>query len=591
MNRLGSDGLSVLVLTPVGRDGSASAEVIRRAGIEAEVCADLAELIQGLKAGAGAVLLAEEALFGKSLNELAAWVAQQPPWSDLPFILLACGTSEPAIFSWRQRLILLLRNVTLLDRPVWKITLASSLQSAVRARRHQYKIRLHLANSEATTEILEVLVATRTSELEEVNRELHSEIMRREEVETILRQSQKMEALGQLTGGIAHDFNNMLQVIRGGLELVADRIEQGRTSGVPHLLKTMTQSADRAAALINRLLAFARQQPLQPQIISPRILIASMEPMFLRVLGPAVTVELPTHDGAWAAYCDPNQLENALLNLAINARDAMPDGGSVRVAIEDVRLTEGQAAAHEGAASGCYVKISVTDTGSGMDQAIQARVFEPFFTTKPVGQGTGLGLSQVYGFVRQSKGFVQLHSKLGEGTTISLFLSRHGAADPLQVESEIGSDAVVVLVEHDLGVRLVVAEWLNQAGYRVLEAKDGPTALQLLAEKSRVDVLVTDVGLPNGPNGRQIADAARETRPDLPVLFMTGYSGSRLVEPLAPQMYLMDKPFSLATISGRISDILAPKQASMGTQPDPNRFRIEIEGWLRQARCDENYTR
>jgi signal transduction histidine kinase/CheY-like chemotaxis protein len=559
-----TNSLCVLVLTPVGRDGSASVEVIRRAGVDAEACASLAELMSGLEDGAGAVLLAEEALFGKPLGELAAWVDQQPPWSDLPFILLASRQQQPAIVSWRQRLMGMLRNVTLLDRPVRKISLASSVQSAVRARRRQYEVRMHLAEGEKTALALEVLVATRTAELERANIELHRQIADRENVEAALRQSQKMEVLGQLTGGIAHDFNNLLQAIGGGLELMTRRVEQGQITEAGRYAEHMRKNVERAATLTNHLLAYARRQTLQPQPVDPRGLVADMKELVRRAVGPTIMVEMHLRRGIWTTLCDPNQLENALLNLAINARDAMPEGGTLSFSTKDVCLSQADAFGQEGAKEGRYVEISVTDTGIGMDQATQRQAFEPFFTTKPIGQGTGLGLSQAYGFVRQSGGFVRLESEPGHGTTVRLFLPRLEQAnatprrlcEPVEAK-RAASNAVVLLVEDESEVRVIAAEWLREVGYQVLEAKDGPAALHLLAGTARVDLLVTDVGLPNGLDGRQVADAARQRRSGLPVLFITGYTGSASMEHLEPGMQVIGKPFPLGVLTARIGDMLA----------------------------------
>jgi signal transduction histidine kinase len=313
------DGSRVLVLAPVGRDGRASNEVILEAGGQGEVCAGLTELIAGLRIGAGAVLLGEEALFGRPLGELAAWVNQQPPWSDLPFILLASRLAPPAIVSRRQHLMRMLRNVTLIDRPMQKITLASSVQSAVRARRWQYEVRMHLAEAEEAAQALEVLVATRTGELERANIELHRQIADRESAEAALRQSQKMEVPGQLTGGIADDFNNLLQAIGSGLELMTRRLEHGPTAEAGRYAENIGQSVKRAATLTNHLPAFARRQTLQPQPVDPGGLIGDMQELVRRLVGPTILVEMRLHNGTWATQCDPNQLENALLNLAINA--------------------------------------------------------------------------------------------------------------------------------------------------------------------------------------------------------------------------------------------------------------------------------
>ncbi len=410
---------------------------------------------------------------------------------------------------------------------------------------------------------LERRVEARTAELSDALDRLHQVALERERAEDALRQAQKMEAVGQLTGGIAHDFNNMLQAIGGSLDLMQRRIEQGRANEVTRFVESAQKTVGRAAALTNRLLAFARRQALQPRPVVADNLIQGMAELIQQTAGPSVTLDLRLHDGVWSVLCDPNQLENALLNLAINARDAMPGGGRLTVSTEDVRLPGTDTGGQDGAQPGDYVAIMVADTGTGMDDATRTRVFEPFFTTKPIGQGTGLGLSQVYGFVQQSGGFVRLDSAPGQGTAVRLYLPRHepahaqGDTHPAHPAPE-GADAgeTVLLVEDEDNVRSVTAEHLRELGYSVLEAADGAAALRLLDPAARVDVLVTDVGLPGGLNGRQVADAARERRPGLPVLFITGYAGSVLEQQLGPGMGLIGKPFQLDALSAKLRAML-----------------------------------
>ena len=402
----------------------------------------------------------------------------------------------------------------------------------------------------------------RTRELRQAIATLHEEVLERERTEDALRQSQKMEAVGQLTGGIAHDFNNMLQGIGSALETMQRRAAQGRVADTVPLLEAARQGLTRAAALTHRLLAFARRQALDPRPVEPDALIEDMGELIRRTVGPGIAVELRLRDGIWAVLCDPNQLENALLNLAINARDAMADGGRLTIATADVRLSAADVAGHDGAAPGSYVEISVADTGAGMDEATRARAFEPFFTTKPLGHGTGLGLSQLYGFVRQSGGLVRLDSVPGRGTTVRLHLPRHhGEAmaprtEPDREDVAAGAGGTVLLVEDEDGAREMAAERLRELGCEVLEAADGPAALRLMRPGRHVDVLVTDVGLPGGMNGRQVADAARERRPDLPVLFITGYAGSAFDGRLAPGMQVIGKPFSLEALAARVRAML-----------------------------------
>ena len=414
-------------------------------------------------------------------------------------------------------------------------------------------IGLHLENSRLVAELSQALG------------QLHAQMREREQAEEQLRHAQKMEAVGQLTGGIAHDFNNMLQGISGSLELARRRMEQGRAAEAAHNMESAQRTLGRAATLTQRLLAFARREALQPRPVKPDALIERMVELIQRTVGPEITVALRTGEGIWTVLCDPNQLENALLNLAINARDAMPEGGQLTISIKDVCLREADVAGEEGARPGEYVEITVSDSGMGMAPDVLARAFEPFFTTKPIGQGTGLGLSQLYGFVRQSYGAVRLDSALGRGTTVRLYLPRCGQAGGAEeVEPEAvantstGAGRTLLLVEDERDVREVVAEALRERGYHVLEAGDGPAALHILqgGPGSRVDALVTDVGLPGGLNGRQVADAARECRPGLPVLFITGYAGTALAECLAPGMAVIGKPFTLDTLAAKIWSML-----------------------------------
>ncbi len=417
-----------------------------------------------------------------------------------------------------------------------------------------------------SNDLLEARVGERTRELSEANARLRAEAAEREQVEEALRQSQKMEAVGQLTGGIAHDFNNMLQAIGGSLELMGRRVEQGRADEALRLAGSARATVERAAALTHRLLAFARRQTLQPRMIDPDELVGGLIELIERMVGPAVRVEVAPRNGVWHVLCDPNQLENVLLNLAINARDAMPEGGTLRISTGDVRLSAADIAGQHGAASGDYVEIVVADSGVGMDEATRLRAFEPFFTTKPIGQGTGLGLSQLYGFAKQSGGAVRLDSAPGRGTTVRLFLPRHAVAEsadaPAATRNEpdiAAAGAVVLLVEDEAEVRHVAAERLRERGSQVLEASSGPDALAVLQDTRRqVDVLVTDVGLPGGLNGRQVADAARLTRPTLPVLFITGYAGSLLQGRLAPGMAVIGKPFTLDALVATVGGMLEP---------------------------------
>ena len=550
MNRADKAEESVLVLTPTGRDASATVEVLRRAGHEASACADVGALVASLANGVGIVLVAEEGLLGHDLDPLAAWVGEQPPWSDLPFLMLTSDREAPAIRKRRERMIARLQNVVLIERPVQPLTLLSAVGSALRARRRQYQVRSHLLERQRAEDDLERRVAERTAEL------LVSE--------DSLRQSQKMEAVGQLTGGIAHDFNNLLAGISGSLELLQTRMAQGRLKDLDRYISTAEGCSKRAAALTHRLLAFSRRQTLDPKPMNVNGLVAGMEELIRRTVGPSIAVEVVGAVGLWTVLIDPHQLENALLNLTINARDAMPAGGRITIETANKWLDE-RIARERDMPAGQYIALSVTDTGTGMPTEIIARAFDPFFTTKPVGEGTGLGLSMIYGFVRQSGGQVRIYSELGLGTTLCLYLPRHyGDADQADAVGELREapraeeGQTVLIVDDEASIRMLVTEVLEDLGYIAIEAADGSAALKVLQLDVRLDLLVTDVGLPGGLNGRQVADAGRAARPDLKVLFITGYAENAVLGNghLDPGMHVLTKPFVLDTLAGRIKDLI-----------------------------------
>ncbi|WP_295195368.1 PAS domain-containing hybrid sensor histidine kinase/response regulator, partial [uncultured Brevundimonas sp.] len=397
--------------------------------------------------------------------------------------------------------------------------------------------------------------------LEEQVAERTSALMQAEEA---LRQSQKMEAVGQLTGGIAHDFNNLLAGISGSLELISNRIAQGRHAEVERFTVAAQGAAKRAAALTHRLLAFSRRQTLDPKPTDPNRLIRGMEDLVRRTTGPGIEVEVVAGAGLWPVLIDAHQLENAVLNLCINARDAMPSGGRLTIETGN-RWIDARTAKAQDLEPGQYVSICVSDTGTGMAPEVAARAFEPFFTTKPLGEGTGLGLSMIYGFVRQSGGQVRIYSEAGEGAMICLYLPRHfGEVDDADLIPEVEqapraqAGETVMVVDDEPTVRMLVAEILHELGYQCIEASDGAAGLKLLQSGARIDLLVTDVGLPGGMNGRQMADAARIDRPDLKVLFITGYAENAVVGNghLDPGMHVMTKPFAMEALGSRIRELI-----------------------------------
>ena len=398
------------------------------------------------------------------------------------------------------------------------------------------------------------------------------ETTERRRTEEALRQAQKMEAVGQLTGGIAHDFNNLLAGIMGSLELLQRRIAGGRTDGVERYTAAAMTSAQRASALTQRLLAFARRQPLDPKMVDANRLVAGMEDLLRRTLGPGIALEMVLAGGLWTTMSDPNQLESAILNLAINARDAMQEsggaGGRLTIETANTYLDDAYARAQgDEVRPGQYVQISVTDTGTGMPADVIEKAFDPFFTTKPTGQGTGLGLSMVYGFVKQSEGHVRIYSELGDGTSFKIYLPRHRGGSSREDSEDCGHSTgalraeegeTVLVVDDEATVRMLVTETLEDLGYAAIEADDGPSGLSILQSDARIDLLVPDVGLP-GLNGRQLADAARVKRPDLKVLFMTGYAHNAAIgngAALETGMEIMTKPFALDDLAKKIRDMI-----------------------------------
>jgi signal transduction histidine kinase len=417
-------------------------------------------------------------------------------------------------------------------------------------------------------ELRRALAGQRRSEqqLLKLNQTLEENVRERTEAlrlnEEVLRQSQKMEAIGQLTGGIAHDFNNLLQAIGGSVAVSQKLLRLGRGDEIDRFLVSAMNSVKRAAALTHRLLAFSRRQPLNPQPVSPNQLLTATSDLFRRTLGESIQLELQLAAGLWLTRCDANQLENAVLNLVINARDAMPDGGTLSLSTRNANLDEKYAASHPGIRPGEYACIAVADTGIGMPPEVLARAFDPFFTTKPIGQGTGLGLSMIYGFCRQSEGHVWIQSEPGIGTTVELFLPHFtGELDAPARDSATTSTpsvaSTILVIEDEEEVRGLITEYLAELGYRTLSARDGTSGLAILESTETIDLILTDVGLP-GMNGRQIADAARETRPKVKVLFMTGYAANVALDGggLAEGMQILAKPFAMETLSNKVSQLL-----------------------------------
>jgi PAS domain S-box-containing protein len=402
------------------------------------------------------------------------------------------------------------------------------------------------------------------TERKQAEEALARETEERERAEGMLRQAQKMDVLGQLTGGIAHDFNNMLGVIVGNLEIVQQRLQ----SDDPKILdpiRSALQGAERSAVLTHRLLAFSRQQPLEPRPIDANKLVSGMSGLLNRTLGESIAIETVLAAGLWTVSADVNQLENALLNLAVNARDAMPSGGKLTIETANTYLDEAYASRHVEVTPGQYMMLAVTDTGIGMSEETIDKAFEPFFTTKEAGHGTGLGLSQVYGFVKQSAGHIKIYSELGEGTTVKLYLPRV-AGEGVDAGEVIGAQAMtgqarsetILVVEDNELLMSSVAAMLRDQGYRVLTAPNGATALQVLGSEPEVDLLFTDVGLPGGLNGRELGDQVKRLRPDLKIVFTTGYTRNAIIHQgrLDRGIEWIGKPFTYAALVAKIQRVL-----------------------------------
>ncbi|NVH60581.1 ATP-binding protein [Pseudomonas simiae] len=543
-----------IILAPLGRDGALALMMLNEAGYSGIVATDLNSLCEALAQGSGLLIIAAEALRGVDLAPLLDYLHRQPAWSDLPIVLMTHhGGSEQNGSSHLSRL---LGNVTFLERPFHPVTLISLVSTALRGRRRQYEARdrlIDLSESELrlqrTLETLEQQVEERTAQLR------HNE--------EALRQSQKMEAVGQLTGGIAHDFNNMLTGIIGSLELLRRRVSRGKLDDLDSLIDLGVTSANRAAGLTHRLLAFSRRQSLDSKPVEINQLVVSMGELLQRSINESIKLDMRLTGELWTAEADPNQLESALLNLVINARDAMPGGGQLLVETSNRHLDNVFTAAYGTLTPGDYVELSVSDTGCGIPENVMGRVFDPFFTTKPIGQGTGLGLSMIYGFARQSRGHVTLHSEVGKGTTVSLFLPRfigeitaNLPADPA-LPPFANAGETVLIVEDDPAVRVLVSAVLKELGYAFVEASDADTAVPIIESDQRIDLMISDVGLP-GMNGRQLAEIGRQIRPDLKVLFITGYAEHAAVRGgfLDPGMQLITKPFTFDLLTAKVREMI-----------------------------------
>jgi signal transduction histidine kinase/CheY-like chemotaxis protein len=553
--------LRVLIHAPRGRDAAVVQGVLDPRH-KVVICAEPAHFVRCLHEGAAAAIMTEEALGTEGLvRDLGGWLLTQPSWSDFPFIVLA--TKQPGRRSAQAVAALHgLGNVILLERPLNAETLASAADAAVRARRRQYATRQHLEEIGRTrTEVerlngeLEARILERTRELASANDRLMKEIAEREKAQAALTQVQKLEAIGRLTGGIAHDFNNLLHVVNMNLELISMYAKEDKVRPV---IDRARSAARRGAKLTSQLLSFARSQSLLPKLTRVNELLVGMKDLLEISAGPGIAVELDLCEGRPAVIVDPSQLEMAVLNLAVNSRDAMPEGGILT--ISTCTRTHSQ---EEGELqSGDYVVVTVTDSGRGIPAQLLGKVFDPFFTTKPLGSGTGLGLSQVYGFARQSGGLAFIRSELDKGTSVDLYfpavdLEAPAFAEPLQQQPVVprrAKSGTILVVEDDADVRRVIVECLGLIGYQVTEAANGTEGLAALAA-AKPDLLVVDYAMPD-MTGAEVISKARAMIGDVPVILATGYADMAEVERLAGKPAILRKPFDINSLGEAVASAL-----------------------------------
>jgi signal transduction histidine kinase/ActR/RegA family two-component response regulator len=517
--------------------------MLAEAGLRGAAVRDVPQLLEELRTGAGFAIVTEEALAGAYLKPLSAWLVNQPEWSDMPFVLLTQRGGGLERNPSAQRYLEVLGNVTFLERPFHPTTLISFAQSALRGRRRQYEARARLQELNDLANGLEQRVAERTAEHAAAVAQLH--------------EVQKMETLGQLTGGVAHDFNNLLTPITGALDLL-EKQYAGTDPRAERLLRNALKASDRARILVQRLLGFARRQALQSRPVDIGRLVRGMRDLVASSVGPTIEIQIETEDNLPLALVDPNQLELAILNLSVNARDAMPDGGALTIRIMPCEMPD-HAIDGTGPPPGEYVCLTVSDTGSGMSAETLARAVEPFFSTKDVGRGTGLGLSMVHGLTAQLGGGFKIASIPGQGTRVDLYLpiadSDSEVLGPYSVDATESSQSVhtVLLVDDEEIVRVATAEMIRELGHEVVEAASGSEALALLEDGLEVDVLMTDYKMPR-MDGAELARLAKNTQPGIAVLLITGYTGATKE---VGNYTRLDKPFGQKEIRAAFAELFA----------------------------------
>ncbi len=544
----------VLILAPIGRDAHAAAQHLAESSLDSVVCDGIQDLLSKLNEGAALALVTEEAFLRAGTQALERWVAMQPPWSDFPLVVLTSRATSVATQAYRIRLLESLGNVSLLERPLNSVTLMSTIRSAMRARRRQYEVKDHLLDRERFAAELEDQVQQRTKELEGANTQLRREVGERRQVEAALQQAQKMELIGQMTGGVAHDFNNLLTAVLGNLELA---IRRGKDESIRRYLEGATQAAHRGSRITSQLLAFSRTQRLQTEPIDLNVIVTAMGDLLFRTIGATVRIETVLERHLWPAVADPSQIESVVLNLAVNARDAMPAGGRLTIATANVMKDDKSKPAELPPAD--FICVSVSDTGTGMTEEVLSKAFEPFFTTKPVGSGTGLGLSQVYGIVKQTGGTVSIDTSVGRGTTVRVYLPRTTAVPVIRPGDEClhpplrRHEATILVVDDDKDVREFAVACLENLGYQVVAADGGHAAVQIAASEARIDVLLIDIAMPE-MTGVEAMEAILNERPRLPFLYMTGYVGPTKLDP--SEQRVLKKPFTIAELAAKVEELL-----------------------------------
>ncbi|HET6194991.1 MAG TPA: ATP-binding protein [Acetobacteraceae bacterium] len=552
------DGLRALILAPRGRDSSLAGSLLKHVGVESDVCRDLPQLVDSIGESVAFVLLTEDAIRTADLRGLMARLAEQPAWSDLPFVLVTDhGGPErnPIAAHWLEAL----GNVSFIERPFHPTTLQSVARATLKGRRRQHETRVLLANLregeirlQQLNEQLELRVHERTSQLQHAHDELLASIAERERAQEQVRHLQKLESIGQLTGGVAHDFNNLLTAVLGNLELLRKRVPDDPS--IDRLIEGAMQGAQRGASLTQRLLAFARRQALEPRPVDMAELVQGMHDLLRRSIGPAVRMAFDVPADLPPAQADANQIELALLNLAVNARDAMPDGGTLMITLDSIATEDAQ-----DLAAGRYVRLLVSDSGHGMDGETLQRAIEPFFSTKEVGKGTGLGLSMIHGLALQLRGALRLFSEPGHGTRAELWLpvaNGHAArtsADPAAPEHPPKRHGVLLFVDDDFLISLSTAALLEDLGHTVIKAASGADALSVLRDGQVIDLMITDYAMP-GMTGLQLAEEARRLRPGLPILLATGYADLPTHADL--ELPRLSKPYQQRQLAEQIAHLL-----------------------------------